>query len=111
MAKHSAKREHKRIIRKTRRLLRKWASKWTPYSWEKAIEPMMLSLMGMQDYYENGYNVHSAEVDGMPSRLELCKYITNKWREYLEEEDWRLEEENWNALCNLIKVYLRCIWD
>lgn len=102
---------YKRILKETRKKLKRWAKEWTPFDWADAIEPMIFSLEGMQRYYENNFNVVAQDDEGLPSRLEMCNHIIETYYQFIECEDWREEDDKWIAFMNVLKAYLRYIWD
>ena len=102
---------YKRILKETRKKLKRWAKEWTPFDWADVVEPMIISLEGMQRYYENNFNVVAQDDEGLPSRLEMCNHIIEAYYKFIECEDWREEDDKWIAFMNVLKAYLRYIWD
>lgn len=105
------RRQYNKNIRATRRALKKWARKWAPYDWSYLTDPIKISLQGMLEYYELGYNVHALDFPEMPSRAEMCKYLLNKYQEFEDSGSWAQEEEKWSEFCNLFRAYVRYLWD
>jgi hypothetical protein len=102
---------YKRILKETRKKLKRWAKEWTPFDWSDVVEPMIISLESMQRYYENNFNVVAQDDQGLPTRLEMCNHIIETYYQFIECEDWRLEDDKWIAFMNVLKAYLRYIWD
>lgn len=102
---------YKRILKETRKKLKRWAKEWTPFDWADVVEPMIISLEGMQRYYENNFNVVAQDDEGLPSRLEMCNHIIETYYQFIDCEDWREEDDKWIAFMNVLKAYLRYIWD
>lgn len=134
-------RAYRQNIKQHRKILTKLVKEASPYDYGFGLDLFVQFLKFMQDYYEEGINVHALEVEGYAPRLESITQALDEYEKYLEYEqglpssweilrsdgthmfahaDYSIEaldehnrktEEHWNNFWNIIRDNMLTWWD
>ena len=103
--------EYLKDVKQARKHLIKASKNYFPFDFEYTLDLFMIGIQHMREYYARGYNVVAKEIEGMPTRLDMCNEILTAYDDYLDCVAWGGEEEAWNNLCDIVKKYLLYLWD
>ena len=103
--------EYLKDVKEARKYLVTVAKEYCPYDFQYTLDLFMEGVQHMREYYARGYCVVAKEIEGMPTRLEMCDEIIAAYIDFIGSEHPLIEEEMWNNLCDKIKAYFLYLWD
>lgn len=103
--------EYLKDVKQARKYLVTIAKEYYPYDFQYTLDLFMQGIQHMREYYARGYCVVAKEIEGMPTRLDMCDEIIAAYVEYIVCINREKEAEAWNNFCDTVKKYLLYLWD